>query len=200
MEKFSARNALYDLFSIAPQLKKVLKEKPEFEPLISFIHSKDFYDDEEIPYPRLKEVEKELGVKTHTLRNLIKNLHEYILDQEKPYLQFKKTNIVFHLSYLDRRFQFSLHNLPVLPRVGESFEISFTNAKMDCRQYYVDHIYHVLELDTQKIIIILKDGKFNTYLKFRKDKANTLKELHFKEWFLDDWAFEQKLQKGELNP
>lgn len=200
MKTFSAKNALYDLFSIAPQLKNVPQERPEFEPLIKFILSKDFYYDEDIPYPRLLEVQNKLGIKSHTLRKLIKDLYEYILDQEEPQLNFKKTKVIFHLSYLDRRFQFSVGNLPVIPRVGESFEISFTKGKMDCRQFYVDHIYHSLELDTQKIFIALKNGKFNSYFKFRRDKADTLKELHLKDWFIDDWSFEQKLQKGELKP
>ena len=200
MEKFSAKNALYDLFSIAPQLRNVPQERPEFEPLIKFILLKDFYYDEDIPYPSLLEVQNKLGIKTHTLRKLIKDLYEYILDQEEPYLNFKKTKVTFHLSYLDRRFQFPVKHLPVIPRVGESFEISFANGKMDWKQYYVDHIYHSLELDTQRIFIVLKNGKFNSYLKFRRDKADTLKELHFKDWFIDDWSFEQKLQKGELKP
>ena len=200
MEKFSARNALYDLFSIAPQLKNVRNNRPEFDALIGFILSKDFYKDEEIPYPTLKEVEEELGLKTHTLRKLIKDLYNDILNQEKPFLKFKKTEIVFYLSYLDRRFQFSLLSLPVIPRVGESFEISFVNAKMDARRFYVDQVYHELELETQKIFILLKDGHFNTYLKFRRDKADSLKELHFKERHIDDWTFTQKLRKGELEP
>lgn len=200
MKNFSAKNALYDLFAIAPHLNKVLKERPEFEPLIKFIHSKDFYNDEDIPYPSLKEVEKELNVKTHTVRKLIKDLHEYIINYEEPRLNFHRKRITFYLKYLDRRFQFSVDDLPVMPRIGETFEIPFVKARLNTYLFYMDDIYHVMESDMHHVRIYLKTGKFNTYLKYRRDKANTLRELDFKDWFITDWAFERKILEGELEP
>ena len=65
----SIKQILIDFIYIREQLKILFKDKIEYQPIVDFIHSKDYFDDDlEIPFPRMKDIEEATGLKSHMLK------------------------------------------------------------------------------------------------------------------------------------
>jgi len=55
--KLSVKRILIDLLSIKDQLKMLFNNNTEYATLINFLTEKDYYNDDDIPLPSLKEIE-----------------------------------------------------------------------------------------------------------------------------------------------
>lgn len=180
MEKHapSPKHILVDLLSIHCQLKTLFKDDKGYSSIINFLDSKDYYNDPDIPYPTLKEVQLATGLSPTHLRKKLSEMYERLFGYEIPIrMDFSKTEYNFYLENNKIYEQFTLSELRHLPRVGEEFHIPFVKASLGTELFYVEKISHIFESDIHRIDIWLKEGFFNSYWKIRKDEAILKREI-----------------------
>ena len=179
----SIKQIVIDFIYIREQLKELFKDKIEYQPIIDFIHVKDYLDDDlDIPFPKQKEVEEGTGLKSHTLRKLLLEMHEKIFTYDRKLnLSFKKVLYHFHIRYSDHSFDFTLDKLTHLPRIGENISLPFVSAFTTLNWFYVDSIKHEFAEDSQVVTLILKEGDYNEYWRFMKDQAIEFDEINMRD-------------------
>jgi hypothetical protein len=175
-QKISVKRILVDLISIMPQIERDFKSKERYSQLIGFLSSKDYYEDEDLAYPTLKEIEAKTGLKTHQIRKQLKEIYEQLFDREYTF-DFNQVEIYFYVEYFKRYASVKCSNLTYLPKVGENIVFSFLKAKVGTNYFYVEDIQHHFEDKKQLIFLFLKGGFFNNYWYYRKHKAIELGEI-----------------------
>ena len=97
---------------------------------MDFILAKDYLDDDlEIPFPRMKYIEEETGLKSHMLRKLLLQMHNQIFGfTNNLKLSFKKVLYHFTINYYGKNYYFILDKLEHLPRIGENISLPFVKA------------------------------------------------------------------------
>lgn len=200
MEKLSIKQALIDLLSISEQLRRILKNFPEYNTILNFLLEKDYYNDHEISIPTFKMIEEGTGLKAHNVRKQIKGMYNIVFAFAEPILSFKQVEYNIMITYMDRYFCFTLNHLPIIPRIGENMDIPFARAALGFRSFFVDNISYILTGETQIVDIYLYAGEANQYLKMRKDKARALRQLHHEDfWKMSNYDMESKLRERELD-
>tara|TARA_R100000935_G_scaffold29362_1_gene49653 strand:+ start:5563 stop:6168 length:606 start_codon:yes stop_codon:yes gene_type:complete len=200
MEKLSVKQVLIDLLSVSEQLRRILKEFPEFQRILNYLLEKEFYDNDEISIPTLKNIEENTGLKAHAIRKQIKGMYALVFVFNKPTLEFNQIEYNIMITYMERYFYFSTSNLLIIPRIGENMDIPFARAALRFDSFFVDNISHTLVGEKQIVEIYLYAGEFNQYLKMRKDKERALRQLHYKEfWRMSNYDMERKLFDRELD-
>lgn len=172
--KYSTKDVLYDISSMREYAKQLIGSNKEYEEFLKFILTQDYYNDDDLPLPTIKELEKETGFKYQTIRKFVQNIYSDLYNaQQEDKIDFCIKNIeyTFYMRYFDKSASVTVKNLPVLPRVGEEIDIPFFRTMVGTTSFYVDTIYHDLTDQRQKITIYLKPGSFNHYWKIRKDEA-----------------------------
>ena len=72
----SIKQIIIDFIYIWEQSKILFKDKIEYQPIVDFIHSKDYLDDDlEIPFPRMKDIEEATELKSHKRKKLLLQMH-----------------------------------------------------------------------------------------------------------------------------
>jgi len=176
--KLSIKRVLLDILSIKKQVFESFKDNKDYRKLLLFLMEKDYYDDEEIPIPTLKEIEISLGLKSQQLRKMLKNIYDEFFSYENKYkMKFNTIEIHFYLDYFKRFASFQCEELIYLPRVGENIDIPFLKATVGVDYFYVQDVKHRFEGIKHIIEIRLKGGNFNSYWYYRKHKAYELGEL-----------------------
>ena len=176
--KLSIKRVLLDILSIKQQVFDAFKDRKDYRELLLFLMEKDYYEDEELPIPTLKEMESILGLKIQQLRKMLKNIYYEFYSYEKNYtMNFNTTVIEFHLDYFKRYATFKCEKLTYLPKIGENITIPFLQATVGTDYFYVNDIRHTFDGTKQTIDIFLKGGLYNAYWYYRKHKAYELGEL-----------------------
>lgn len=160
MKKLSIKQALLDLLSVADQLPRILKEYPEFNDLLFYMLEKDFCNDMDLALPTVKYFENNTGLKPHQVGNQIRQMYDIVFIFNKPVLRFNKVVYDFMISYRGKYFGFILTELPVIPRIGENFEVPFAKAALGFDSFVVKDITYTLKSDKQIVGFILK-GELN---------------------------------------
>lgn len=183
--QISIKKIVIDFIYIREQLKVLFKDKKEYQPIIDFLHSKNYLDDEmDLPFPKLREIETEIGLKPSVLRKLLLEMHNQIFNYTGNYnLNFNKVLYQFYIKYFDSTCYFTVDKLEHLPRIGESMSLPFISAKIGLNWFYVEDVRHEFENDTQNIYLTLSVGQYNEYWRFMKDRAIELKEIGLGELF-----------------
>lgn len=177
-ENLSPKHILVDLLSVHCQLSDFFKNDEQYKPIINFLNSKDYYNDPDIPYPTLKEAEKETGLSATKLRKFIVEMYSRIFDFESgDSLKFSKAEYSFYMKHYDLHAQFTLKHLNHIPRVGEELSLPFVKEKMNTSHFYVDNVYHDFDNDVHRVSIWLKGGSYNSWWKLRKDEALQKREI-----------------------
>lgn len=181
----SIKRIVIDFIYIREQLKELFKDKKEYKPIIDFLLKKDYLNDElDIPFPKLKEVEAETGLKPYVLRKLLLEMHNQIFNYIDNFkLSFNKVLYHFNIKYFDSSCYFTLDKLEHLPRIGESISLPFVSAKISLDLFYVEDVRHEFENYTQNIYLTLKVGQYNEYWRFMKDRAHELNEIPWQEFY-----------------
>lgn len=182
--KVSVKQIIIDVIYLRNQLKAHLKDRAEYKPIIDFVFAKDYLNEDlEIPYPKLKEVEADTGLKSHKLRKLLIDLHTEIFTYERKLnLSFQKILYNFHISFFDHYCEFTVDFINHIPKVGETISLPFVSASLPVNHFYVNEIRHELVDDTQIINFYLKVGSYSQYFHFMKDRALELNEISFDEF------------------
>lgn len=181
----SIKQIVIDFIYIREQLKELFKDKIEYQPIIEFILAKDYLNDDlDIPFPKIKDVEEGTGLKSHTLRKLLLQMHERIFSYDRKLnLSFKKVLYHFHIRYSDHSFDFTMDKLTHLPRIGENISLPFVSTFTSLNWFYVDSIKHEFAENYQVVILILKEGDYNEYWRFIKDQAIEYDDIEFRDTY-----------------
>lgn len=175
----SLKQIVIDFIYIKEQLTELFKNEKQYHVIIDFLIAKDYLNDDlDLPFPKVKDIEEATGLKTHTLRKLLLEMHEQIFGfANVKSLDFKKVLYHFNIHYYGSSFTFTISKLEHLPRVGENISLPFIKAITNINWFYVEEIKHEFENTTQNVHLTLKVGEFNSYWQFRKDQALALKEI-----------------------
>ena len=194
-ESLSPKHILVDLISIQCQLKDLFKNDEQYRSIIEFLGAKDYYNDPDIPYPTMKEVEKGTGLSPTQLRKKLLEMYAHIFDYEsQDMLKFEKTEYSFYLTNFDLHGQFEVGFLKHVPRAGEELSLPFVNEKMGTKNFYVDKVVHYFENDLQRVVIYLKGGFYNSYWETRKHEALLKEEITIEDIYkLYDFQLKEKL-------
>ena len=183
-QKISTKQVLIDILSIKFQVKKIFENREEFNSLLTFLCEKDYYNDDEIPFPTLKEIESRTGLNGNQLRKQLLKIYNELFNYDSKYnLEFNETEYVFYLNNNKVYASFTLKKLINLPRIGENITIPFLKAKVNSDFFYVDDIRHSFESNIQRIDIFLLSGMYNSYWYNRKHQAIEENEISFRDLF-----------------
>ncbi|WP_271766764.1 hypothetical protein [Aquimarina algiphila] len=193
--RVSVKQMLVDLLSIQPQVMKLYRDNEKYQTLIQFLCAKDYYNDEDLLYPTLKEVEVGTGIASHKVRKQIKEIYNSFFDFETEYsFDFSSIEVWFNAEYYKRYASFKCLNLNYIPRVGENIDLPFLRAKVGTNYFYVKEIRHFFENNIQRVEIYLKPGSYNSYWQYRLDKALELKEIGYGEIYsLYEYQIKERL-------
>ncbi|QKJ63339.1 hypothetical protein [Flavobacterium sp. M31R6] len=197
-QSISTKQILIDLLSIKDQVKKLFENQKEFNSLVTYLCAKDYYNDDNIPFPTLKEIEIGTGLNSNQLRKQLLRIYEDLFNYDPIYnLEFNETEYVFYLNYNKVYGSFTLTKIMNLPRIGENVTIPFLKAKVNTDYFYVDDIRHYFEGNTQRIDIYLLAGSFNSYWYNRKHQAVEENEISFRDLYdLYDFQLKKLLKIG----
>ncbi|WP_419212593.1 hypothetical protein ACNR9Q_00345 [Maribacter sp. X9] len=84
--RVSLKQMLIDLIYILLQANLYVKGNANYSELLAFLNPKNYYLNEEISIPSLKEISKETGISIDILRRQIKNLYLNLVDRFNGYL------------------------------------------------------------------------------------------------------------------
>lgn len=183
--KASVKQILIDFIYIREQLAQLFKGRKDYEPIINFLCSKEYLDEElDIPFPKIKDVEEASGMKNHTLRKLLLKMHSEIFSYDRRLnLNFNKTIYHFYIRLHEYRCDFTMNYLTHLPRIGENISLPFIKSTMPLTSFYVENIRHEFEGSTQIVIISLKVGNYNEYWRYMRDRATELRKIGINELY-----------------
>jgi len=190
--KISVKRILIDILCIKDQVFKRYKGNSDFKDLLGFLMARDYYNDEDLPFPTLKQIEKETGLGTYQVRKQLETIYHDLF--ENP-LDFKQVVINFNIEYNKIYANFECAKLSYIPRIGENIRLPFLMAKMGIDFFYVSDINQTFMETTQYIDINLKGGFFNSYWYYRKHKALETGEIGLGEQF-KLFEFEMKERLG----
>jgi len=178
MEKFSLKQALLDLLHVDVHLPKIAKDYPEFDPLVAFIVNHKSLEDDNTPYPTMKEAATALNIKYDKVRKQIQKLYNIMFPfMDHKYLKFTKVKYELYFSYFGNMHYMLIDQFPVPLRVGENITMPFLRAKLQTDRFYVASIRHHFDRDLQKIEVTLKGGDYNLFWHHRKDEAKEKREI-----------------------
>lgn len=178
--------------------RKLIGKGKDYDDLLEFLLMNDYYYDEDLLFPKMKDIQEQLNIPYTKLRKqLLKIYNELIEASYEDGFNFKELEYFFSMSYLDEYISFSIKNLPVTPRVGENIEIPFFKEKLGTRNFYVESIQHELGDGKQCIHVRLKNGRYNRFWDIRKGEADLKREFTFKEQLeLNEFNMKEKLGFG----
>ena len=156
----------------------LVNKYPDYKEIGEIIYEYDYFDDDlQVPFPTMTSISRRTGKTFGKVRKQIKEIHDLIFSENDNNLNFGKVQYRMCFSYGENYFEFNLKNLPVIPRVGENLQLPFIKANIMTDLFYVEEVQHVFKNSTQIVEIWCKSGAGNQYLKFRKDKAQALREI-----------------------
>lgn len=190
--KISVKQILIDLLTIREQVFKKYGGNEEYKDLLDFLMAKDYCNDDDLPFPTLKQIEEATGLGTYRTRRQLETIYRELLD---CFLDFNNVVISFNIEYHKTYGHFKCSNLAHLPRIGENIRLPFLKAKMGIDFFYVTDIRQTFEGETQFIEINLKGGFYNAYWHYRKHKALETGEIGLGEQY-DLYEFQMKQRLG----
>lgn len=201
-DSMSTKDMLMDISSMRSKAMKLTENGKAYNVLLKDILERNLFYDDEAPMPSLKDLSAATGLKYGKIRKYMEEIyHDLVLDHEvRPVFSFVKIRYEFLIRgwTKDKFMTLEADQLPVVPRVGEQVSIPFFAAYLKTSHFYVDKIDHSFEEDLQTVKIWLKQGYYNSYWHYRKDKAEEEHEVGFMDFFdLEEHELKRKLGVGK---
>lgn len=178
--KIPPKKIILSLLSIIDNLNAKYNNHSEYSEILKYLASKNFYYDEELPIPSIKEISLATGLKEYQTRKRIRKLYELIFDEDSDsFINFNKTEYVIYASRRKKSVQIKVKTLAHIPKIGEDVNLDIMYGMLGTPAFYVQDIWHSFEQGKQTIYIILKDGSYSLYWHIKKEEAEMKGELSF---------------------
>ncbi|RIJ42669.1 hypothetical protein D1627_02095 [Pontibacter oryzae] len=179
----------------------LLKQDKPYTKLLQHILIDNDYYSKSVPLPSIKELAKALGLNYAELRRQILEVYDDLGlgDEVVPTFSFPKVRYTFMLRGMtkDKYLYLEVDQLPVMPRVGENINLPFFSAYMRTTQFYVENVEHEFTDGLQEVVFSLREGYFNSYWHYRKDKALEEDEIDILEYYrMDKYDLKKRLNVG----
>lgn len=182
--KLTSKGMLLDICSMRSRAIKLLDQTNEYNSLLKCITDKDYYYDEDLRLPSLKDFAQMVNLKYDKARRQLKKIYLELcsleFDSKFPF-EFNETEIWVSLEGYNEIKGFTIKNLPYLPRVGEQIQVPYFKEYTGTNYYHVRSINHELFDNKHVILILLKYGLFSPYWNLRKDQAYEMGEISFRD-------------------
>ncbi len=198
-QKYSSPEILIDLKKLKPYLSIFLKEgKHSFDPIIrAILKHKGFTEDSNTSIPTPKELSVLCGFKPDKFRRELIKCYETLFNTQWEHynlfeLEIEEVEFRLEISLFGNSLTIKTKSLPLVPRVGENFEIPFFRAKLGTTFFYVKSIDHSIEGKKQIVTIWLMAGHYNMHRELKQSKAYLRQEISFGEYFgngIDDTRY-----------
>jgi hypothetical protein len=183
----SPKQIIKDVMTMRNLVISMLDKTKKYYPLFKILTDKDYYNDEDLAYPNIKQLSEWTGLSYQSTRNLlVKGYKEiYLMTYDHP-VQINSVKYIFYIKGFDNSINLNFSNLPVIPRIGEAINIYHFKALVGTDYFFVDDIQYEFNDQTQLIYLWLKTGSYNLYWHFKKHQAieegklstNNLFDLH----------------------
>ncbi|WP_417873984.1 hypothetical protein [Xanthomarina gelatinilytica] len=194
--QISIKQILVDLIGIIPQINNEFGSNEKYAQLLTFLNAKDYFNDDDLAYPTLKQIEEETGIKTYHLRKQLKEIYDKLFDYDYDFnFDFSQTKLIINVEYFKRYASFNCKPLKYLPKIGENITLHFLRAKVGTDYFYVQDIRHSFIENKQIIDLYLKSGYYNSYWYYRKHKALEEGEIGIGEQY-DLYEYQMKERLG----
>lgn len=182
--KITARSMLKDIWAMRKFALQLTGRGRAYDTLLKHILKDDYYYDEDIRYPILKEIQSELGLSYSVVRNQIQEIYsdlEDVYNNEVDYT-IKDVDYIFFLSFLNNTAQVKLQNIPVPPRVGEEVILPYFKEKLHAESFYVRSIQHEFTDSKQIVFVKLVVGHYNQYWNLFRDEEFAKGRMSYDEY------------------
>jgi hypothetical protein len=174
--------------------RQLLGKGKSYDQLLKTILSKDYAYNYDIETPNIKKFAELSGLSYDKVRKQISLIYDDLVNHEDSgvRISLNKVKYIFQLKYFDYYASITFESLPMVPKVGETIEISYFKEKVKTNQFYVTEIRHRITEKKQEIYIICKGGIYNCYWHWRKDQALSQGEISLHDYFFQE---DYKLKK-----
>lgn len=168
-EPLPSTQLLYSLTHERPAVEKLVAMGKVYEPLLRLMLALPNTDKQ----PTGKTLQQQLGITSAVYRRWLEtwsaDFWELAQAEDTGFLDFSSVEHVFELHGEEQSVWFRCR-LGVTPRVGESVELPFV-LRRSWATYYVDAVQHTYRNGRTEISIILRQGRYNSYLQHLRHKA-----------------------------
>ena len=168
-EPLPSTQLLYSLTHERPAVEKLAAMGKVYEPLLRLMLALPDTDKQ----PTGKALQQQLGITSAVYRRWLDtwsaDFWELAQAEETCFLDFSSVEHVFELHHSEQSVWFRCR-LAVTPRLGEAVELPFV-LRHSWATYYVDAVQHTYRNGRTEISIILRQGRYNSYLRHLRHKA-----------------------------
>lgn len=168
----------------------------DYTVLLDFITDKDYYNDEDLSIPSLKEISSSINISYDKLRRKLKKLYNEVSSYDKTVefpFKTKTTKVLFYLKGFDDSKTFFMQDLKRIPSKGENVRVPFFKELVGTDCFYVSAVHHEFNDDEHEICIWLYRGFYNSYWDLRKDQAFETGELGWQDNSKEEYELKKTL-------
>lgn len=180
--KLSPKGMILDLCSQRSRLISMKDNLSDYSALLDFITDKDYYNEENLSIPSLKEISSSINISYDKLRRQLKKLYTEVSSYERtdqfPFIT-KTTKVLFYLKGFHDSKTFFMEGLKRIPSKGENVRVPYFQELVGTDCFYVSQVQHEFNDNEHEICVWLYRGFYNSYWDLRKDQAFETGELGF---------------------
>jgi hypothetical protein len=197
-KKLSSVQMILDIASMRKQAMKLLDEDREYRHLLKIITAKDYFYDEDLHIPSVKELAQLSGLAYDKVRKQVRDIYtDLVLHESAKTFDVVDLEYWFYVKGYKNRLSFTVNTLPVIPRVGEQIRMPYFKAYLDTDYFFVEEVWHKMEDQKQIIEIKIAEGWYNLYWHFRLDQAVEEGEVNLEDKYtMKDYELKRILQIG----
>lgn len=191
----SPKQIIKDVMTMRNLVISMLDKTKKYYPIFKILTDKDYYNDENLHYPNIKQLAELTGSSYGVTRKLLIEGYKeiYLMTYDRP-VQINTANYIFYIKGNENSINLNFKNLPVIPRIGEAVNIYHFQALVGTHYFFVDDIQYEFNDRAQVIYIWLKPGSYNLYWHFRKHQAIEEGKISVRDLFdLNDYQLQDKL-------
>jgi hypothetical protein len=176
----SPKGMILDICSMRSRAKKLLINEPEYASLLRVITAEDYYNDEELKIPSVKDLAAEAEISYSVARRQLGVIYDHLCSYDEKLdfpFNFPVSRILISINGIYGHRTITASSLPYIPRRGKVIQIPYFKELTGTDYYHVDEVYHEFLDGVQEVCISLKYGSYNSYMRLRRDQAKATREV-----------------------
>lgn len=168
----------------------------EYSSFIRELLNNNFYYDEQLKFPSLKEILLISNLSRARIRKFLESAYVDVKNEDFLF-NIHKIKYVFIVKNFNNHLYKEFSNIPRVPNIGERVDFPYFKEELMCSLMYVDDVSNEFTDDLQIVTIYLKCGEYNLHWRLRKDEAKEYRELGIIEFYEEDYILKTKLDYGK---